>query len=81
MNPDRTLTEEYINIFDHYVKLHGLIDTTTNPHVVAVRIVDDMQRQLKKEFREELRTAAIAEYESIVPLYIEYVAENQQAQP
>ena len=81
MNPDRTLTEEYIHIFDHYVKLHGLIDTTTNPRDVAVKIVDDMQRQLKTKFREELRTAAIAEYESIVPLYIEYVAENQQAQP
>ena len=78
MNPDRTLTEECINIFDHYVELHGPIDTTTNPHDVAVKIVDDMQKKLKKEFREELKTAAIADYESIVPLYIEYVADNQE---
>jgi hypothetical protein len=80
---DEEIDDETILTFDDYVTRYGAIDATTDPHVVAVRIVDeDMENQSpEQKMNETQRAVAIAEYERLVPLYIKFSAENQQAQP
>ena len=80
---DEEIDPATILTFDNYVQTYGAIDATTDPHVVAVRIVDeDMKKQSpEQKMNETQREATIAEYERLVPLYIKFSAKNQQAQP
>ena len=78
---DEKIDPEIILTFDEYVNLYGAIDAT-DPHVVAVRIVEDIENQSPQQrMSEKQRADVIAEYERLVPLYIKFSAENQQAQP
>ena len=77
---DEEIDPEIILTFDDYVTRYGPIDATTDPHDVAVRIVDeDIENQSpKQKMNEKQREVTIAEYERLVPLYIKYYEENKQ---
>ena len=79
---DEEIDDGTILTFDDYVTRYGAIDATTDPHHVAVQIVDeDMENQSpEQKMNETQRAVAIAEYERLVPLYIKFSAENQQSQ-